>query len=192
MDIIAAHRSAEDSFEDVLRRVPDDAWDKPSRCPGWTVRDVVGHIVWGRHLVAALARGEVLANRDGAPGAERPARVLTDEPLTAWLVAREDADALLTPANMMRPGPEFIRRDHPEATLGQFLDNLTADLLCHAWDIGSVVGADLSVDPYALARARRGVERGLPRRPGWFAESHPTPEDATPFELFLAYTGRRR
>lgn len=97
MDIIAAHRSAEDSFEDVLRRVPDDAWDKPSRCPGWTVRDVVGHIVWGRHLVAALARGEVLANRDGAPGAERPARVLTDEPLTAWLVAREDADALLTP-----------------------------------------------------------------------------------------------
>lgn len=192
MDIIAAHLSAEDTFEDVLRQVPADAWNSPSRCPDWTLRDVVGHIVWGRHLVAALARGEALDNRDGAPGAEHPARVLTDEPLTAWLDAREITDALLTPANMKKPGPEFIRRDHPEATLGQFLDNLTADLLCHAWDIGSMIGADLSVDPKALNRARKGVERGLPRKPGWFAEAHETAEDATPFERFLAYTGRRR
>jgi uncharacterized protein (TIGR03083 family) len=30
---------------DGLAELPDDAWDKPSLCPGWTVRDVVGHMI---------------------------------------------------------------------------------------------------------------------------------------------------
>ena len=192
MDILAAHLSAEDTFEDVLRRVPDGAWDKPSRCPGWTIRDVTGHVVWGRQLVAGLARGEEPRSREGAPGAEQPSMLLTDEPLTAWLMAREDVDALLTPTNMRRPGPAFLRKDYPDLTLGQFLDNLTVDLLAHSWDIGSMIGADLSVEPAALNRARRAIEKGLPRRPGWFDKAHEPAEDATPFERFLAYTGRRR
>ena len=34
-------------FADSLASLPSDAWEKPSLCAGWTVRDVVAHIVAG-------------------------------------------------------------------------------------------------------------------------------------------------
>jgi uncharacterized protein (TIGR03083 family) len=30
---------------DALAQLPDAAWDKPSLCAGWTVREVVGHMI---------------------------------------------------------------------------------------------------------------------------------------------------
>lgn len=191
MDIIAAHVSAEDTFEGVLRQVPGSAWDSPSRCPGWTIRDVTGHVVWGRRVVVASARGEQGQDTDGGPGTEHPAGVLGEEPLTAWLNARAEADALLSAASLARPAPEFIRRIAPEATLGQVLDNLSADLLGHAWDIGSVIGVETHVDPDALRRVQRGIDRGLPRIEGFYADAPEPNPDATAFDRFLATTGRQ-
>ena len=33
------------SLVDALAALPDAAWSTPSLCPGWTVRDVVGHMI---------------------------------------------------------------------------------------------------------------------------------------------------
>lgn len=33
------------SFVDALATLPDNAWEKPSLCTGWSVRDVVGHMI---------------------------------------------------------------------------------------------------------------------------------------------------
>jgi len=33
------------SLVDALAALPDADWDKPSLCPGWTVREVVGHLI---------------------------------------------------------------------------------------------------------------------------------------------------
>jgi uncharacterized protein (TIGR03083 family) len=33
------------SLVDALAQLPDDAWDKPSLCTGWTVRDVLAHMI---------------------------------------------------------------------------------------------------------------------------------------------------
>jgi uncharacterized protein (TIGR03083 family) len=40
-----AIRSERASLVDALAGLPDDAWDKPSLCPGWPVRAVVAHLV---------------------------------------------------------------------------------------------------------------------------------------------------
>jgi uncharacterized protein (TIGR03083 family) len=40
--MIGAERT---SLVDALAALPDADWDKPSLCTGWTVRDVVGHLI---------------------------------------------------------------------------------------------------------------------------------------------------
>src|SRR5215831_11751936 len=41
-DMIAEERT---SLVEALAALPADAWDKPSLLPGWTVRDVVAHMI---------------------------------------------------------------------------------------------------------------------------------------------------
>src|SRR3712207_7164865 len=43
--IATAHAAADRPLTAVLDAVPADAWDRPSPCEGWTVRDVVRHLV---------------------------------------------------------------------------------------------------------------------------------------------------
>src|SRR3712207_6942465 len=43
--IATAHAAADRPLTAVLDAVPTDAWDRPSSCEGWTVRDVVRHLV---------------------------------------------------------------------------------------------------------------------------------------------------
>ncbi len=40
-EMIATERA---SLVDALADLPEDSWDRPSLCAGWSVRDVVGHI----------------------------------------------------------------------------------------------------------------------------------------------------
>ncbi|RNE63701.1 maleylpyruvate isomerase family mycothiol-dependent enzyme [Cryobacterium tepidiphilum] len=52
------------SLADLLENAASDAWDEPSECEGWRVRDAVGHIVWrvgtpSRELVASATRAWV-------------------------------------------------------------------------------------------------------------------------------------
>src|SRR5207342_1662792 len=44
-------------LEHTLARVPPAAWDRPSPCDGWTVRDVAGHAMAVTHNIAARASG---------------------------------------------------------------------------------------------------------------------------------------
>jgi uncharacterized protein (TIGR03083 family) len=38
-------RAERASFVDALAALPDSAWGRPSLCAGWSVRDVVGHMI---------------------------------------------------------------------------------------------------------------------------------------------------
>ena len=45
MDTWQMIRAERASFVDALAALPDSAWDRPSLCTGWSVRDVVGHMI---------------------------------------------------------------------------------------------------------------------------------------------------
>jgi uncharacterized protein (TIGR03083 family) len=45
MDTWQMIRGERVSFADALAALPDTAWDQPSLCTGWSVRDVVGHVI---------------------------------------------------------------------------------------------------------------------------------------------------
>jgi uncharacterized protein (TIGR03083 family) len=45
MDIWNAIRAERASLVHALAELPDDAWDRPSLCAGWPVREVVAHLI---------------------------------------------------------------------------------------------------------------------------------------------------
>lgn len=66
-------------LESLLDGLDDGDWDRPSRCPGWSVSDVVLHLAQTNELAAASARGRL----------QQVAAALTD-----GIEAAGDADTL--------------------------------------------------------------------------------------------------
>src|SRR5438105_2165926 len=64
------------AFADKIAAVPDDAWSNPSPCPGWTARDVVGHVVSTQGMFLGFVNREL---------GEIPS--VEDDPLGAWRAA---------------------------------------------------------------------------------------------------------
>jgi uncharacterized protein (TIGR03083 family) len=58
-DMIAAERA---SLVDALGDLPEESWDKPTLCPAWTVRDVVGHITAAAYQTKASFFGKMIAS----------------------------------------------------------------------------------------------------------------------------------
>ena len=56
-----------DDFADLVESIGDDEWTRPSRCEGWEVRDVAGHVV--------AAAQDVVA---GVPGSRGPDQEAAD------------------------------------------------------------------------------------------------------------------
>jgi uncharacterized protein (TIGR03083 family) len=54
-DAARANRVLRERQIDVLSGVPLDEWSRPSRCPGWSVHDVVRHVVQMNEVVTGTA-----------------------------------------------------------------------------------------------------------------------------------------
>lgn len=93
-DQVAAELS---ELADLLAALPAAAWDAPSLCPGWRVREVVAHLTLPRHasapvvvlgLLRAGLRWDVLADRRARLDARRPPEqllaALRDPRMHAW------------------------------------------------------------------------------------------------------------
>jgi uncharacterized protein (TIGR03083 family) len=125
-------------FEKLVRSLDAQQWATPSRCEGWTVGDVAGHVIGSMADVVAgrldglgtpeVTEREVQERRGRTPAA------LADEcadvrEATAGLLAVFDDDAWNAPA----PGGY-------EGTLGDGVEALWYDTYLHADDMRSVLG----------------------------------------------------
>ncbi len=55
LDLDAARTAVRREMVELVHElgvVADDAWSRPTRCAGWTVADLVAHLVWGQRLEA--------------------------------------------------------------------------------------------------------------------------------------------
>jgi uncharacterized protein (TIGR03083 family) len=73
MSVMAQARAEREDLLELLERLPDEQWQAPSLCTGWTVRDVVAHVLsydglGPRELAARFARGRFLVDRTNAVG----------------------------------------------------------------------------------------------------------------------------
>jgi uncharacterized protein (TIGR03083 family) len=173
-----------DRFAAFLGKLDDDQFEQPTRCEGWTVRDVAAHVVGTNADIAAgrleglgtpeVTQREVDERRDATP------KQMADE----CREVRAAAAALL-------PAFDEAAWDGPapggyDGTLGEAVEALWYDVYLHADDVRAALGMPTETGP-GLAAATSHVTLFLGRL-GWSGEV-PTDEDAA-HQFVLAATGR--
>ena len=176
-------RSVEDFGQRVMAIGADD-WAKPTPCSDWTVRDLVRHLVyeelWAPPLLAGATVAEIGDRFEG--------HILGDDPQVAWkeaaaaAIAAASKDALDRTVHLSFG--DFPGRDY----LGQ----LTADHVIHAWDLAKGLGGDTRLDPELVEFVHAFME---PQADQWaaagvFAARVDVPADADLQSKLLAMTGR--
>jgi uncharacterized protein (TIGR03086 family) len=172
------------TFAQALAGVEDEHWSHPSVNPGWTVRDLVNHVVGGNRRYVLLL--------DGAPTSDVEAlRDLDHLAADPWAAFRSTAAELA--AAFRGPG----RLDH--AVHHRLGDRPGSDLLVmrilenalHGWDLARSVGGVATIDRGVAATALAAIEADptlLPRS-GYPIRTHDDRTD-DPERLLLTVTGR--
>lgn len=139
------------AYEQVIRDVsalvaavrPEDL-DLPTPCAGWSVRQLLDHMVWENLMAASIA--------EDAPRTDHTADHLGDDHRAAFAGSARAALAAFTHSGMLRRtyGPYHA----PGAMLVQ---QVVVELLAHGWDLARATGA-----PTGLAPAVAGDPGGGP------------------------------
>lgn len=172
-------------FGERVAVVSPHDWDRPSPCEGWSVRDLVAHVVeeerFGPPLLAGQSPEEI--------GDQLSGDLLGDAPLDAWRDAAGALRAAITDravldATVRLPGAAQAGRD--------FLFELFADHLVHTWDLARAVGADeaLPGDLVDACAAWFDDHEQDWREAGDVGPAAPVPADADRQTALLARFGR--
>jgi uncharacterized protein (TIGR03086 family) len=174
-----------DRFSQLLADVTPSSWASPSMCEGWSVADVLGHVVStqldflaNRGLAETLALD--LSSTEGAA------------PIDAWPTVRAALQtALDTPAVATSQFDGYFGPTTIEATIHQFYAN---DLVMHRWDIAAALGlahhAVLQPDEILeVGQGMKGLGAAM-RMPGVFGPELSVDPSADAQTRLLAVLGR--
>ena len=140
---------ATSEFETRLRQVRDDQWDAPTPCEGWTVRDLVQHVVRADRMAACLLAGG--SREDGLAAA---ATDLGDDPVAAFVSARDAMVVAFHEDGALERTCAHPIGDIPAVQLFGFR---VADHTLHAWDLARAIGADEQLDPEVVETVWEGM-----------------------------------
>jgi uncharacterized protein (TIGR03086 family) len=144
MDLGTLYRRTVDAWTERLTAVGPDQWDAPTPCTDWTVRQLVNHVVgedrWTVPLVEGRTIEEVGNGLDGD--------LLGDDPVGAALDAAMQATKVT--ADKL-PGGGAVHLSYGDEQIGEYVNQLAADHLVHAWDLAVATGGDRQLDPHLVA-----------------------------------------
>jgi len=172
----------------VVGNVSDDQYGNASPCAGWTVRDVVNHIVGGATIFAISAE-------QGSVPEEELGRLAGDDnlgtdPLGAWKTASTRALAAFGLPGALEQMVVLPFGEMPGALA---LSIAVFDVLTHAVDVAASTGqhiADTELLETALVMGEQMVTPEL-RVPGVFDPAQPVAADAPAETRLLAFAGRK-
>ena len=181
-DLVPMIEAASEITQGIIANVGPDQWDMPSTCAGWSVRDVVDHLVTGNVMTTAAFVGDP----------ETPETdLLGDDPAAAFTIT----SARLVEA-LQRP--EALEREvampygsMPGSTVAIFR---FVDFLVHGWDIANPTGQPTDFAPElnetALAMSRQGMANYDRTENTMFGPEQPAPAGASAADRLAAYLGR--
>jgi uncharacterized protein (TIGR03086 family) len=141
MDAPEIYRRASAEFAARVHAV-DGRWDAPTPCTEWDARTLVNHLVneerWAPPLLAGATIEEVGDRFDGD--------LLGDDPVASFEDAAGAALTAVQDAALDMP-VHLSFGDHPAR---EYITQLAADHLVHAWDLARGIGADETLDPEAV------------------------------------------
>ena len=148
--------------------------DAATPCEGWTVRDLLDHVLETQRYFAASARGE-----DPARPGPTPVPSHSQDPARDVVAVQEEV-------------LDAFGRDGAVERAGMLLGIAFTEQLLHGWDLARATGQDSRM-PDRLAEAAFSMIHGRfteEQRQGVFGPELPAGQDAGPQERLLAYTGR--
>jgi uncharacterized protein (TIGR03086 family) len=185
-------RLAADGFAARIAAVPAHRWDDPSPCPGWSARDVVGHVITESRRIASTVRGTEPEPVHGVGLAEMGTLppIEADEALhAAWAQVSADLAAAIDDPDCrtaLLPSPVGMM------PFADTLEALPEDVLIHTWDLARATGGDERLDPGLLAHVYehlKPMDEAL-RQPWAFGPKTPPPPGADLHTEFLCCAGR--
>lgn len=178
-DISDLYRRLAARFTEMVEAVPDDRWESPSPCEGWTTRDVVAHVVDSER--------DFLDRFGLAP------ELTGDAPAARWPHVRAAMQAALDdPATAEQSYESAFGPTTFEQTVDGF-HNL--DLVVHGWDLARAAGLteyeEMPADQIGprFAAVRKIGDAG--RTSGAFGPEVEVDGSADLQTRFLAFMGRR-
>ena len=174
-------------FDDLAHRVSGPAWDAPTPCAGWTVRDLVNHVAAENHWLAALLAGSTIED----VGDQLSGDLLGADPVAGW------ESAVAAGRRAAREPDAADRKVHLSsgpATGAEYLHEVGADHLIHGWDLAIALGADDRLDADLVGEVGGWfVGRDSAYRAAGAVGPRPAVEhDADPQTRLLAMFGRSR
>jgi uncharacterized protein (TIGR03086 family) len=176
------------AVDGLARRLSDvrsDQWDQPTPCADWDVRTLLHHVVgeflWMPPLLAGQTIAEVGDRFDGDILGERPQEA-------ASAAAAEALQAAGEPGALERT----VHLSFGDVPGGDYLNQVTSDVVIHTWDLARAVGGDEHLDEALVAEVTAYL---LPQVDGWraagaFGPAVEVAAGADPQTTLLAATGR--
>jgi uncharacterized protein (TIGR03086 family) len=163
-------------FAALTETASAEDWSRPSPVPGWTARDVVGHLVeWFPGFVSR-------AGVELSP-------VEVDDPVAAWRTRADEVQHVLEErSEEVFESPMFGSMPLGSA-INQFYVN---DVWMHSWDLARALGTTVDLGDERCAEALTGMEPmdDLLRSSGQFGPKVPVAPDAPVQDRFVAFIGR--
>jgi len=195
MDVVDLYRRTLAEFTDRIRQVGPDQWSDLTPCTDWDVRALVNHVVgedrWTAPMFAGAKIAEVVEAEPalGHDATDPAGDLLGDDPVANALTAAAEAETAVTaPAALER----VVHLSFGDTPAEEYVRQLAADHLIHAWDLAVATGADPTMDEAAVRACAdwfAGREH-LYRQSGAIGPAAEVPPTASEQDRLLAAFGR--
>jgi uncharacterized protein (TIGR03086 family) len=185
VDLPLVHARALDATDRLIHGIGEDQWAIESVCDGWTVRQLVNHIVTGNWWVPELMGGHTIEE----VGDRLDGDVLGDDPAAEYAASAAAAAAAFEAPGAM-DGPALVSYGPVPGSV--YCGHRFMDVLVHGWDVAASTGQDTTLDPDLVDACWAVVEPQLEQLvdSGAFGTDHEIPEGASPQTRLLAALGR--
>jgi uncharacterized protein (TIGR03086 family) len=144
MDVISLHGRCVAEFVARVAAVPADRWDAPTPCVEWNARALVNHVVGEDRWTVPLLEGATIAD----VGAEFDGDLLGHDPAAATRRAADEAVAMV--AEVLPVGGR-VHLSYGDEDMAEYVLQLAADHLIHAWDLAAATGGETYLDAELVA-----------------------------------------
>jgi uncharacterized protein (TIGR03086 family) len=184
-ELLELFQRAQAQFTDRVDAVAPDQWEEEA-LPGWTVGDLVAHLVSENLWVPPLLAGEP-AVEGRFP--DETSDLLGNDPFIGWESAADDALSAFAEDDALMRTVHLTRGPTPAV---EYIGEMITDLVVHAWDLARATDGDTDLEPElitaALVLAERLPDDGVP---GLFDPPLAVSDAAPPQVRLLARFGRK-
>ena len=151
VDLPEVHAQSLDRTRDFIGGIRPDDWDRESVCDGWSVRELVNHIVSGNLWVPELVGGKTIEE----VGDRLDGDVLGDDPKGAYDASAASAGSAFRDAGAMEKDVAVSYGPVPGSV---YCGHRFIDVLIHGWDVAASTGQDTELPSHLVEACIEVVE----------------------------------